>query len=100
MKGVSSNLFNISNSNKSFSAEYSALEADNNFGSWAHGLTSISGRTMVVASEKTGATSVWNFSYSKKDDEGDLLYDIFVPSHETIRKFPKLNGYTMTIFND
>lgn len=47
----------------------------------------------------TGAESVWYLEGETVED-GDLIQWNFLPTPESVRKFPKLAGWKVTIFND
>jgi len=48
----------------------------------------------------TNVTTNWYWAEEERDKEGDLVVEIFKPTHETLRKHPKLQGWTIHILND
>ena len=88
MNAISSNVFVVSNCEKTLSAECSAL--------WGLNITN----TLRIVSEKTGAVTEWKYSKNKIDSEGEILYDEYIPTDKTLKAYPHLNGYKVIIFND
>ena len=108
MKGVSSKNFSVFNHDKVLTSEYSLIIADHN---WAEmpkircmtnpktkRIEQI--RTMLITSERTGATTIWHFSNRINDNNGEFFYDEFIPSNKTLKDFPHLKGYILMIYND
>lgn len=57
---------------------------------------------LELISQRTGESSKWyvtNTEYSN-DEDRELQAWHLKPTPETLRKHPRLQGYTMTIFND
>jgi hypothetical protein len=57
---------------------------------------------LELVSSRTGETSKWyvnNTQYSN-DEDHELQAWHLIPTKESIQKYPRLQGYTMTIFND
>lgn len=48
----------------------------------------------------TGGETWWYISETHKDGEGDITHWTLKAAPETVRKFPKLAAYTLTVFND
>ena len=49
---------------------------------------------------ETNAVTRWAFSEECKDVEGELLVTLYVPTPETLRKYPQLEGWKVHILND
>lgn len=54
----------------------------------------------TIISSRTGNQSVWAHYNNEYDPEGDLTGSNFTPTPETMRKFPQLRDYRLTVFND
>lgn len=86
---------------KLLSQEISTLQANAGsgrvFGS-LYGKTGPSG--FMLNGAKTGKRSLWQVSSIDRDGEGDILCWNMRPTVESIRQYPKLKGYSITVFND
>lgn len=49
---------------------------------------------------QTRNKTTWAMHKKKFDDEGDLISYVFLPMHESVMQFPKLNGFQVEVFND
>ena len=94
MKGVSSNIFTVSNSKKSLVAEMSTLACDPNF----NGMNDI----LVITSHKTGVNATFTLVKTERNlaEDNEVLYMEYKPTSNTVRRLPSLAGYTVTVFND
>lgn len=54
----------------------------------------------VLVSPKTGNHTWWYVEDEHTDREGDVTHWTLKATPETVRKFPKLGAYTLTVFND
>jgi len=100
--GVSSINFTISNKKKTLTCEYSIIEHDKNYEeatSYKQNNNLEFINAICVSSARTGKITEWEW-VNRASNGGDFLYDEFVPSAETLKNFPWLKGYKMTIFND
>mgnify|MGYP003571240634 CR=1 FL=1 len=105
MKGVSSNIFTVNNSKKSLVAEMSTIACDPNFNEMQKtriNENSQINEILVITSHKTGVNAIFDHVKTERDfaGEGEILYMVYEPSPDTLRRLPNLAGYTVTVFND
>lgn len=104
----STDLFHLDKEHKQFSAEMSTLEG--NLGRLPlgdRGSTEVFQRLyndacdvgLILVSNRTKEEATWVAVDVSRDDE-DIHHWILHPTSEAIRKHPRLEGYTMIIFND
>lgn len=57
---------------------------------------------IAIRSDRTGAITYWYLceSETQHDADGDIVAQYLYPTVETVRKFPHLEGYKITMFND
>lgn len=55
---------------------------------------------VALYNPKTGKTTTWFLSKIDYDREGDLRFWLLLPTEATVKEFPVLIGYTLTVFND
>ena len=53
-----------------------------------------------IAIRGKGGVTVWYLHEEQCDREGDLEVTIYMPTSETLRKHPQLEGWTVHILND
>lgn len=95
MNAFAIKLFHHNVEGKYYSAEVSDLRSN-------VGFRTVGERFMLRIKSDTG--NVAEFELAKQqmsnDEDYELLYTEYWPTRETVAKFPKLAGYTVTIFND
>ena len=84
---LSSKLFNYKS--KTFTAEASTLQLDR-----------IPGNGLTIISAKTNRKADFFLRFVKRDREGDVQFWELAPSTLSLKRFPKLNGVKVLIFND
>lgn len=87
MSAIPNHLF--SKHERKLTAEASTLEA-NGAACW---------RSDMRIQGNAGIAEFELFS-QKRDSEGDVQYWRFTPTRETVRTFPKLEGWSVIVFND
>jgi len=96
---VNSNLFSYNKETKTFASEISTLahriEDHSPFEQYVNGQE---GFTMV--SHVSGDKAHFTVSLYERNDEGEFVAWHLVPTENTVRQFPKLNGSSVVIFND
>ena len=55
---------------------------------------------IALSNPRTGSTTYWYYVAEARDCEGDLTHWILHPTHESCRKHPGVQCYTMHILND
>lgn len=97
----SGELFSYDTKNKLIYAERSTIEA-NSLRSQVHGpiYDDAYDTGFVLQSHKTGETVTFVFTNSHWDREGELFEDVYTPADEDLKRFPRLTGWRLFLFND
>ena len=92
--------FDWDSAERSFSAEASMLTRGGRVPLFQRIYQDACDEGLEMVSAKTGSVAKFAVNETKYDGEGDLLYWKLVPTVETKRKMPELDGVTVTIYND
>lgn len=55
---------------------------------------------LALYNPATNVSTVWYWADNEYDREGDLLGSKYMPTYETLRRNPQLEGWTVHILND
>lgn len=55
---------------------------------------------MFMYNDKTGAKVAFEKVGEEYDGEGELMFEAFVPTSQSVAKHPALMGYALHLFND
>jgi hypothetical protein len=90
-------LFSVLNRTKSFSAELSDLRGYQIFQRLYDDACDVG---FNIENRKTGNVITVVFSSTETNEDGEVICHTFVPTSDSIRRFPDLEEYQIFIFND
>jgi len=96
----SSNLFATSASQKSMIAEISTLEANGSAQVFSQIYDDACDVGFIIHSEKTSMEATFYLDETFRNSDGDTLEWLLLPTLESQRKFPCLNGFKVVVIND
>lgn len=97
---VSSSLFSVDNLSKRIVSEHSTISCGGAINIMSVIYSDACDMGFFLESKETFEVALFAYTETERDNDGDVLREVFEPTSETLRLFPQLKGYHLVVYND